>query len=205
MEIMKSTQKLKNETLQDFIESKKDKPASFAFVTPKEETDYNWSEKEKIMEMLENEAALRDEYNANIRDLDPLYANLSPLDGYIIRLMIRPYQKSSSGLLLTPTSEKVQTIRPGSHTPGELIDNPYEFDSLAVIVATPVYEKTLVPGNVVQVVRPKPEVMGDQVVHYEFGYAHPEYKDVQLPKSPKSRHFGYALIPYQRIKVLMPA
>lgn len=204
MEILKSNQKLKDSTLQDFIESKKEKPTTVSFQTPadKSATNYDWMEKQSIIKQLESDSEKKAWYNNQIRDLDPLYTALNPLDGYIIRMFVRENITTSSGLLIKP-EEKVQSVRPGSHTPGDLITNPYEFSSLAVIVCTPDYEQRLKPGMVVQVIRPKAEVLGQEVVGYEFGYAHPDYLLPELPKSPTDRHYGYCLVPYQRIKVII--
>jgi len=202
MEIMKGNQKLKESTLQDFIESKKDKPKQFSFVTAKEEANYNWDERENILKNLNDEVKEKQTYNETIRELDPMYANLKPTDSYILRLYVKEAVQTESGLLIKP-EERVQSVRQGSNTPGELIVNPYDFDSLAVIVACPPYEQNLKPGTLVQVIRPKAEVLGQEVVGYEYGYAHPSYRLGQLPKSCKDRNFGYCLMPYNRIKIIV--
>jgi len=204
MNIHQGKEKLKEETLEQFVDSKRDKPVSVSYVTAKDGDSkaYDWAQKEAIVKAFTTDAEKRKWYNDTITDIDPLYAGLKPLDGYIVRLCVREYMESSTGLLVL-APDMAQSIRPGSHTPGEAIRNPYDFDSVAVVVAVPEFEKKLVPGDKVQVVRPRPEVVVDQVVHYENGYAHPDYKLGELPKDTSSRHFGYALIPYNRIKVLL--
>lgn len=202
MNIHQGKENLKNETLNDFIESKREKPTSVYFSTPIEEGNAYWSGKEQIVKAFTDDAEKRKWYNENLGDLDPIYSGLSPLDGYIVRMTVREYVESKTGLLIV-NPDMTQSVRPGSHTPGDAIRNPYDFDSVAVIVAVPKFETNLKAGDFVQIVRPRPEVVADQVVHYEMGYAHPEYKLGELPKNVESRHFGYALIPYNRIKVLL--
>lgn len=203
MNIHQGKKKMKGATLEDFIESKKDKPVSVSFAQAAEKNlNYDWMQKEAVVKAFTDDAEKRKWYNDNLKEIDPLYASLKPLDGYIIRMSVREYVESKTGLLIV-NPDMTQSVRPGSHTPGDAIRNPYDFDSVAVIVAVPHYDTQLKPGDMVQVVRPRPEVVGDQVVHYENGYAHPEYKLGELPKSVESRHFGYALVPFNRIKVLL--
>lgn len=201
MNIQQGKQSLKEETLEDFIDSKRVKNTSVYFQTSADSKQY-WDDREQLVKTFTNDAEKRKFYNENLGDLDPLYTNLKPLDGYVIRMSVREYVESKTGLVIV-NPDMTQSIRPGSNTPGEAIRNPYDFDSVAVIVAVPEYEQKLRPGLFVQIVRPRPEVVADQVVNYEGGYAHPEYKLGELPKNVENRHFGYALVPYGRIKIIL--
>lgn len=202
MNIQKGKESLKNATLEDFIDTKREKSLSVYFNTGTEASAKYWDDRTLVVKAFNDEADKRKWYNENLGDLDPIYTSLKPLDGYIVRMSVREYVESKTGLVIV-NPDMTQSVRPGSGTPGEAIRNPYDFDSVAVIVAVPSYEQTLTPGTFVQIVKPRPEVVSDQVVHYEGGYAHPEYKLGELPKNVENRHFGYALIPYGRIKIIL--
>ena len=184
----------------DFIDSKRTKSTSVYFNTATEKTKQYWDDREQLVKTFTNDVEKRKFYNESLGELDPLYTNLHPIDGYIVRMSVREYVESKTGLVIV-NPDMTQSVRPGSGTPGDAIRNPYDFESVAVIVAVPDYETKLKAGDFVQIVRPRPEVVSDQVVHYEGGYAHPEYKLGELPKNVENRHFGYALIPYNRIKI----
>ncbi len=140
-------------------------------------------------------------YNEMLLNLDPDYAKLRPVGSYIVRMFVLTKSITPQGLLILPNTK----VMGQSHSGFKKIEvtDPYQFHSKAVIVAVPEFEKEIEPGMVVQIVKPRTILQEDQVVGYEYEYAHPDYLLPQVPLLPSDKHFGYAIIPRTSIKVIV--
>jgi hypothetical protein len=149
----------------------------------------------------EKENEFRLEYNAKIAELNPVYSTVEPLGSYIVRFFVRTMPKKSK-LILPVSGEILQNHKSGLVQ--EKARDPYRFSSKAVLVAVPEGEGQLKQGMIVQCVTPEPVGEGEQVFGYQAEYLHPSYEDRLGPKDCKNPHFGYAIIPRNWIKVILP-
>lgn len=204
MEIIKGKNHLKETTVEDIVHQDRKKNHFFMGGAPAEAVDPSVVKAtlEGEKDQLEKNQNKRQKYNNELTTLDEDYAVLKPLNSFIVRLEIRGELKTKSGLWL-PSIGKVKTKAKGTGFDGDDLTDPYEFTSVAVIVAVPVYETELKQGDVVQIVKPQILTTGQDIVGYEWNYAHPDYKMPVVPTDPEDKHFGYAIIPRTHIKVVL--
>ncbi len=153
------------------------------------------------VDVLLAEQNARKGYNERIVNLDPRYTALIPLDGFIVRMMVKEAVKTNSGLIL-PSMNKAR-----GKTYNGFDDDPvtdvYNFAQKAIIVSAPSYETVLVPGSIIHIAPVMPIVVNREIVGYELQYAHPDYQGSAVPKSVGDPDFGYAIIPRNRIRVII--
>lgn len=206
MEIQRGKNALKAITVEDIAYGDRENNKVF-FTTPKDESGTNaLLEKEAhilstVQESNENE---RLNYNNQLTNLDIRYTSLTPLNSYIVRMMILEdeiKQVGESKLILPKTSFARKQTNAG--TIGDKIVDPFRFKPVAVIVAVPSFEEQLKPGMLVHIIKPRVIVDGDAIVGYTDEYVHPDYNDNQVPQTPSNPDFGYAIISRQQIKVII--
>lgn len=149
---------------------------------------------------IENE--IRENYNSNILNLDPRYAEMEPVNSIIVRYMIHVEQKLKSNLIIPNLATTAVPHKSGMVKEGAT--DPYRFKQVAVIVAVPSYEEHFKPGMLVQCVSPELIGHSGEVKGYSVEYLHPDYPGKEGPKNPDSPDFGYAIIPPNWIKVIIP-
>lgn len=162
-------------------------------------------EKEQTTEQIKLREITEKAYNDNITNLDPQYANLHPLGGhFIVRYFILPsYTSASEALdLVANNRRKVQTYTANDHK-DRMIEDPFNFDMVAIIVASPETEKFILPGQIYNVTLPRTLTSLRTVVGFENAYIHPGARLERVPDNPANPHFGYALIPRSNIRVAM--
>lgn len=194
--------KLKNITVEDVAYADRAKNKVFMQTTEHEATE-NAALKQEMdtrLELTLSQSDKRKQYNNNITNLDPRYTGYVPLGSYIIRLFIMEDEITKSGLLLPSTATTRAKTNQGL---GDKIEDPFRFKQTAVIVAVPKHELELKPGDVVQIVKPRPAVDGDQVVGYEYEYVHHTYNFDRVPTNVQDPDFGYAIVPRTLIKVIV--
>lgn len=201
MEVIKGNKNLKDVTVNDVLYPKNNNQIFFQDTTPTEKVDYITKEAESLVKNAVTELEKRKNYNTNLRNLDSDYTKLTPLNSYIVRLAIVEDEITKSNIIL-PKLVNVKAERKSGQGYDEIPD-PFRFKSTAVIVSVPKYETTLKPGMLVQIAHFNMLTTSDEVVGYEYGYAHPDYNDKILPRQPDHKHFGYAIVPQQMIKVIV--
>lgn len=155
----------------------------------------------KLKDALDKQIEQRNDYNNKLIELDPLYETLKPIGSFIVRYSLLPIVTNDMGLVINE-DRKVSLQTDNGHLKGKIVD-PYQFNSVAVIVAMPEHETFLKKGQLCQTVLPKTMTMGDVVVGYEYNYMHPSAGAADITKDITNPHFGYAIIPKQWIKVLL--
>ncbi len=194
--------KLKNITVEDVAYAGREKNKVFMQNTEHEAVE-NTALKQEMdikIELTLTESGKRKKYNENIVNLDPRYTSYTPLGSYIIRLFIMEDEITKSGLLLPSSATTRAKTNQGL---GDKIEDPFRFKQTAIIVAVPKHENELVPGNIVQIVKPRPAVDGDIVVGYEYEYVHHTYNFERVPTNVQDSDFGYAIVPRTVIKVIV--
>lgn len=149
---------------------------------------------------VENE--VRENYNKNIRNLDPRYAEMEPVNSIIVRYLIHVEQKLKSNLIIPNLATAAVPHKSGMVKEGAT--DPYRFKQVAVIVAVPSYEEFFKPGMLVQCVSPELIGLNGEVKGHAAEYLHPDYPSKEGPKNASDPDFGYAIIPSNWIKVIIP-
>lgn len=201
MEVIKGNKNLKGTTVNDILYPKNKDQIFFQDTTPTEKVDYITKQAESLVQNAVTELEKRKNYNLNLRNLDPDYTKLTPLNSYIVRLAIVEDEITKSNIIL-PKLINVKAERKSGQGYEEIPD-PFRFKSTAVIVSVPKYETTLKPGMLVQIAYFDMIATSDEVVGYQNAYAHPDYNDKIVPRQPDHKHFGYAILPQQMIKVIV--
>ena len=194
--------KLKNITVEDVAYAGREKNKVFMQTTEHEATE-NVALKQEMdikIELTLTESDRRKTYNKNITKLDERYSKCTPLGAYIVRLFIMEDEITKSGLLLPSLATTRAKTNQGI---GDKIEDPFRFKQTAVIVAVPKHENELKPGDIVQIVKPRPAVDVDQVVGYEYEYVHHTYNFERVPTNVQDPDFGYAIVPRTVIKVIV--
>ena len=147
------------------------------------------------------EQRARQAYNSKIFALDNRYKVLQPLESFIVRLMVKEAVQTNAGLIL-PSLNKAQGKTHNGYDDDPVTD-VYNFAQKAVIVSSPSHEVVLVPGTLVHMTPVQIIVQQREVVGYEFQYVHPDFQGTTVPKSITDQDFGYAIIPRNRIRVII--
>ncbi len=138
-------------------------------------------------------------YNENIKNLDPDYTFIEPTNRFIVRMYVRPMKQD--GLFLGNKMAESKT-RQGNYHEG-FVDDPFNFQNVAVIVASP-KDAYFKPGDLVQIVDLLPKVFNQSVVGYDCAYLAPSALLSIIPKSLTDKHFGYAIVGSERIVAKLP-
>jgi hypothetical protein len=144
-------------------------------------------------------------YNENVPTLDELYANLSPVNGYIVRVFLHEPIVSEMGILI-PHKQIVSIPTQNGMAEYAEIETPYPYSNKAIIVAAPQHATFLKQGDIVQIgdnpVKTRAVGSGkNATVTIPSAYLHPESKSIVVPTDVKNRHYGYLLINHQDIVV----
>lgn len=145
------------------------------------------------------------EYNRNITNLDPLYANIKPLHDILVRVYLIEPQLSESGLFLPHTEEVPVKTQNGIGVWNVTTGFPYS--TKAVVVAVP-DGSNLQPGNIVQLApnQIKADVVGasnNAIVTVKNAFLHSDRGSVIPPKDVTNQHYGYLLVPYYEVKAVL--
>lgn len=144
-------------------------------------------------------------YNANLKILNPLYANLQPIRDVIVRCY-HLTTKSENGLFI-PINIPVKEITQNGMGVRAVLNSPWKLDTKAVVVAVPKDYESLKVGDVVQIPRnvvtpEKPSV--DHDFELPLAYTHPDWFSLNPPTALDNPHFGYLLLsPYEYIKIVL--
>jgi hypothetical protein len=145
------------------------------------------------------------EYNRNVLALDPLYASVHPLNGYIVRVFLNEPTVTDSGLLI-PFRQMVAIPTQNGMADYAEIETPIPYANKAVIVSTPPHSQFLKVGDIVQLgnnpVRTQAAGKGKNAsVSIPAAYMHPEAKTIEIPTEINNQHYGYLLVSLQDILV----
>lgn len=159
-------------------------------------------------ETTQNEAWNQDElfrikeYNSNIAIIDPLYANVTPLSAYIVRVFL--FEPKQEDGVLIPYKQLVSVPTANGQAEFAEIESPYPYSNKAIIISTPVTSGLLKQGDIVQLgSNPvKPQVQGrshNATVAIPAAYIHPNAGTFQIPTKLTDPNYGYLLIPIHEI------
>jgi hypothetical protein len=162
--------------------------------------------------LLDKEKAIKD-YNNKIHELDPLYAELTPFNGYIVRCFHLETNRSKGGIIMEP-SVKVRVPTQNGIGTLEMRDSPYKYQRKAVIVAIPDDHQTkkednkLVPGVTIMLedspILPSYRSKEEAIPVLQNGFVHCDSEDINPPTSITDRHFGYLKIRLNDISAILP-
>lgn len=207
MNIHKGKQKMKDNTINDILyEGQTGK--QFAFTqegntsTSEAMTAALFNTGEKMAANMVSEIQQRQHYNNTIKDLDPMYTSLIPLGSVIVRIeLIEDEIKKDTGLIIPKLVTVKADRQSGQGT--DAAPDPFRFRKTAIIVALPRQSVDLKVGMRVQLVNMQMLTDKGQVVGYSYEYAHPEYDEPMISRIPTNPHFGYAIVPFSNIKVII--
>lgn len=139
------------------------------------------------------------EYNKNITNLDPLYAELKPMRGIIVRMERINMTVLPSGLITEPSVEIIIGTKSGNYIK-ERRKASYQFRRVGVVVAvSQSFKDMLYPGSIVQVtpdiiLPQKPSDEHPEVMPFSFVHHSCDIDIQQPPKSHEDQHFGYFML-----------
>lgn len=147
-------------------------------------------------------------YNSNITTLDPLYSTLVPRGKVLVRVFTKELTVTSEGLVLPNMQRVPMPTKAGFGTLGE-VDNPYVYDTKAIVVAVPEYVKDLTPGMLIQMgespTQGVPLGAGEgAMIVIPNAFTHYTYKETSPPVDPKDPHYGYLLVDSRFIEMILP-
>lgn len=144
------------------------------------------------------------EYNEKVLDLDPYYTSLKMRRDILVRVFVRPMQRSDNGVLIP---NKAQIKIPTNAGVGAIgyTDNRYPYESKAVIVALPEGIKDLKVGMIVGLtnapVMAIPAGRGNDVIlQIPKAFIHPEQRGryveevIGTPEDASDPNYGYLAI-----------
>lgn len=232
MNIGKSTRKIKENTMGDFVSQAQNpnyQPGEVKrqhfFSDPEKDKVKQaiaYGEAEQIMgaglligmdkkiDSMEESVSQRKAYNEKITELNPKYSTLQPNAGFILRCFIMTGDEgmndSSSLIIGTEGLPKIPVkTRNGQAVWREVVDK-FAYRGKAVIVAVPSVETDYKPGDIVQINAPRtacPLPESDfQIV--EQAYLHPDSKHINAPTDVNDEDFGYVLVSRSQIILRLP-
>jgi len=143
-------------------------------------------------------------YNESVTTIDPLYGELKPLNGVLVRVFTQevPEIKEGSLLMMGGTKKIVSDTKSGVGT--KSVENDYDkFTRKAFVIASNV--NSVPVGSLVQLspvaITPRYLAAAD-AFYLEHGFTHWSVDDVP-PKNYTNRHFGYFLVPPHLIQCLI--
>lgn len=154
-----------------------------------------------------------EEYNNNITNHLPSYANFKPLSHVLVRIYRRLPILSKGGFIVdTPTFADWAKVmkQAGSGQDYAVNEAPtsFKFTEEAVIVALPIQQyggsSELKVGQkiCIQQIQTEARKTQDGIVYYNYAgsFVHPSSNKIIVPDSPKDEDYGYALLPMNLIK-----
>lgn len=139
-------------------------------------------------------------YNANIKNLDPKYANLSPLRYMIVRCkhIIPKKHKVGDQVIYDHVSMPVAEMTQNGLGVRQTLESPWRYSTEAIVVAMPDHIKDrFSPGDLVQIesiARTVQKAGVDKDFEMPHAYMHPEYHGLRPPTDVTDEHFGYLKI-----------
>lgn len=140
-------------------------------------------------------------YNANIKNLDPLYANLKPFSSKIlVRVVVDTLKQTEDGIYI-PYQTIVRVRTQNGMGNFEMIESPYPYSRRAVVVAVPPGFETVKPGDEIVLaskhIEARVEGQGkDYSIVIPGAFIHPDFAGFVLPRDPEDRHYGYLLVDF---------
>jgi len=143
-------------------------------------------------------------YNDGLKNLNPKYANLKPLQGVIVRcyLFVPRFEQG----MYIPMGVTVNVPTANGMAKAMSVEHKYPYSAKAVVVAVPSHITSLKAGDVVQL-NPKvvqPVAFGDPKTGYK-SYQENQFKLVgdqpsDVPTDLTHEDYGYLLVPYHQIE-----
>lgn len=152
-------------------------------------------------------------YNKKVRTLDPLFADLEPEKGLILRCFILTGseldkqldngQILETGVMSLP---KIPVLTSNKQAKHREVTDPFAYRPLAVVVSVPKTEMFYKPGDVVQIVHPESytPIPDNDLVKPRYSYMHPLTKHLFEPTDPDDPEFGYVFMPVSSIIMRLP-
>lgn len=162
---------------------------------------------EKRKELYNQEVEDTENYNANIKNFDPLYEGLVATNGVLVRVFAPEMQKIEEGSLIldAPTDMIVGDTKAGVGK--KTYENNYkQFSRKAIVVSSNVaqFQKGAIVQVSEEVIFPNP-IPGTDMMYLQFGTTHYSASPVPPTKhcGGKERHFGYFLVPPHKIDFIV--
>lgn len=154
-------------------------------------------------------------YNEKITEISDKYASLKFRHDILVRVFVRPMQKSENGLMIPNKAPIKAPTNSGYGSIGHM-DNPYPYESKAVIISLPerFKDSDLKVGQIVGLtnnpIKAVPMGRGDNVmVQIANAFVHPDdrgkYTDgiTGVPEDPEDPNYGYLTLTDFDIQVIM--
>lgn len=158
--------------------------------------------------MSEEDIAKIEHYNKNVfTSVTDDYKKIKPLTDILVRVKVNEPRVSDSGLI---ASNKIYIPVPTKSGVGSLyvVENPYPYSKVAVVIAKPDSITSLDVGDVVLL--SNTPVSGDvknngkdAVVEIPKAFVHPNSKLFRVPTDMTNEHYGYLFIPYYEIQMVL--
>jgi len=162
-------------------------------------------------QLLKKEKAIQ-EYNENIKDLDPDYTSVVPNNKVLVRVFHLNTERTAGGLIIEPTVRVKIPTRSGYGYIGDA-ESPWQYSQKCVIVSVPAgtseelvsklsngeemrYKNPLRVGSVCQLGPSalQPKGGSDGAVDIPSAYTLPEWPDGRPPTDLNNKHFGYLMV-----------
>lgn len=192
----------------------KDNNGSLEFNAP-EPTALNKPGIRKVEPLINTKALLEQEektnkYNENIQNLSEKYTKLIPLHKVIVRCKLLETERTDKGLIIPPTVKVTIPTNNGIGRIGE-VDSPFPYSREAVIVSAPPHfendEDHPIKRGKMCVLAESPikasSAGKDALITLPNGFTHPEWKSLQLPKDFSHEHFGYLMVSFRDIEIIL--
>jgi hypothetical protein len=147
------------------------------------------------------------EYNAGLHNLDEDYKALKPLSKILLRVFCKTSYKTKEGTLVMP-DVNIPVATQSGYGSHHFIQSPYPYANKAVVVSVPKGYETLKPGDIVGLERSPihAEAVGrgsDAHVVIRGAFVHPDSNLTSLPIDPRDKHYGYILVDYFEINMIL--
>jgi hypothetical protein len=141
------------------------------------------------------------EYNETIERVSSKYSQFRPVGDLLVRAFVKPVE-SNNGLIIYDLRDKIPILANAGNAPHRMIDNPYNYQPKAIIVAVPDGEKFYKPGQIISIPQSlvRAPIPMSEYLDITYGFTHPDYLHLQPPTNKKDIHFGYLLIPRSIVK-----
>jgi len=147
-------------------------------------------------------------YNENVfNSATEQYKSLKPMTDVLVRVKVNEPRVTEKGLI---ASNKLYIPLPTQSGVGNLgvMENPYPYSRVAVVIAKPDTVSQIEVGDVVFLSNSPVEgrLTGkgkDAEVVIPKGFVHPLSKTFRLPTDFTNEHFGYLLVPFYEIQMVL--